>query len=352
MSNNMTNKRLDQLDTLRFFSMVLIVFNHVWGRFNYPHADKLTFFYDIGTIGNYMFFMISGLLIGMKYKDKIKNGLGFGEFFGGRYLSIFPMYAFSVVLQIIVLLMFGNGSSLTVKNLVLEFLMIPCGWTTEDVSAAYNIPTWFIAVLLLCYIIYYAIVKLSKKHPSIYIFAITFMVVWGLILMERSWDFPFNFRINGEGYANFFLGVLLGEIYVHTKELKYEHVVDIILAVILGIIVILSAINGIGNISGDLRWTLIILDICILYLSINIDIIGKVLAVKPLAFLGRLSMEMCFLHIPLAGAYQYGMYNIRRIFASDTTNMFVYAILLLVFSLAFHYGFSTRVNLKKLFVKK
>ncbi|MBR4706913.1 MAG: acyltransferase [Pseudobutyrivibrio sp.] len=352
MATTNTRKRLDQLDTLRFLSMVLIVFNHTWGRFNYPYQDRLMFFYNIGTIANYMFFMISGLLIAMFYKERIEKGMTFNEFFFGRYLNIFPMYFMGVLCQILVILLYRAENTLTVKNLVLAFLMIPCGWTTEDIAAAYNVPTWFIAVLLLCYIIYYFIIKLSQKFPNVYFISLIIMVVWGMILLERSWNFPFNFRINGEGYANFFLGVLVCEVYNRSKELKYEYFIDILLAVIFVIIAITSAIHGIENVSGDLRWTLILLDVCILYLAINNKILGRILSFKPLAWLGTLTMEMCFLHIPSAGAYQYVMYNVRRFIPSDAGNMFAYWVILFGLSVAFHYGWTKRINLKVLFQKK
>ena len=107
-----------------------------------------------------------------------------------------------------VLLLILSGTKPAAKKLIVTFLMVANGWF-DGREMPYNFPTWFLCVLILLYILYYAAAKASSRFPKLYFPMCVFLLLWGMLLVTKDWDIPFNYRTCGEGYMNFFLGVLL-----------------------------------------------------------------------------------------------------------------------------------------------
>jgi len=76
-----------------------------------------------------------------------------------------------------------------------------------------NNPTWYISILILCYIIAYFLYWLSKyKHiPMIYLFV--GMITLGASTLTRKWNMPLLNNATGRGYTAFFTGICLYMLY-------------------------------------------------------------------------------------------------------------------------------------------
>lgn len=86
-----------------------------------------------------------------------------------------------------------------------------------------NSPTWYISVLLLCYVVYYLVTVIAIRWKTKPLYLYIFMALLGYGLMAFSINFPFFNGISGRGYLNFFIGVLLAayikKFGVHTKNM-------------------------------------------------------------------------------------------------------------------------------------
>lgn len=91
-------RKLDALTGLKGIFIFVIVFYHTLPLT--PLMDKipLTSFIHIygGTLGNYVFFMISGFLICRNYRSRIHQGsISFPQFMKRRLQKLYPFYILS-----------------------------------------------------------------------------------------------------------------------------------------------------------------------------------------------------------------------------------------------------------------
>jgi peptidoglycan/LPS O-acetylase OafA/YrhL len=339
------NKRISQFDGLRFFAIMVIVLGHVGEGYGRPYESVFGLAYHHIALGNAAFFMLSGFLIAFTYKNKILEGLTFKNFFIKRFLQLYPVYFLGQFVMVLILMLFGNFYMLNFKVLMMSFLMIPCGWITGGTEAVFNGVTWFVSVLLVCYILYWAIVAISRKKRDFYPIAIGFMIHWGLSLCEKSFELPFNYRVNGEGYSAFFMGVLLYEVYKAFKDSKIEKALMACALLFLVVIGLLSYKFQLNNIAGDEYWVLIAMDFAIIYIALTSKIIEKILSFKVFTFLGGISAEICFLHLPVSSMFSYFKYIKGKILFDIRTEFLVYLFAVFVTAVVAHYVYTKRVKL-------
>ena len=180
------------------------------------------------------------------------------------------------------------------KELLLVLFM-QTGGALEDIYP-YNSPAWFICTLMVCYCIYFCVTYHSENETKYYIYVIA-MIIWGYILLNRNWMFPYMYNHSGEGFFNFFLGCLLMDIFMKIEK-KYEMSVFIGSIVILSVIAYCSKEVGFINIVGDIRLTVSLI-ICpiILFWVMKSNICKKILTVKPVCYLGKISMSIYLWHM-------------------------------------------------------
>ncbi len=249
-----------------------------------------------GYFGNYLFFICSGLLISFHYKKRIiKGGCSFRSFMAKRILKLYPIYFWSNLFA-----MFLGTGNWTMKRTAGTFLLIENGWFSGE-SMPYNYPTWFICVLLLCYIVYFFVSTVSRSHPNLYLpFCVMFMI-WGMILEKKAWEIPFQYRTCGEGYMNFFLGVLLAELLMKENVRKKR------LLTVSGLSVCLIAAAaywfGLEKIPGDMRWGISILCAGLIGMAVYGKWLVKILACPFLQIIGKYSISIYFWHVPAIRAF-------------------------------------------------
>lgn len=103
-----------------------------------------------------------------------------------------------------------------------------------------NNPTWYISVLLLCYIWFYVITYIANKTKiSPYIMYLA-MILLGVFIMTRGVSYPFFHHDTSRGYIAFFLGICFGKLLetINVQKMRYQ---------------IISAIYCILFIGGDTR---------------------------------------------------------------------------------------------------
>lgn len=333
----MKNKRLTAIDGLCAISSMGIIIYHVNTVFDSPFPLILSPVFNYGGyFGNYMFFIISGLLISLRYKDRLCSGEGITRLVLKRLRRIYPTYFLSNFLMIVV-----GGVKISLKRIAATFLMVSTGWF-YDGDMPYNYPAWFICVAMLCYIVYFIIGKLLSKFSAVYLFVCCFFVALGAALEVLVWNIPFLYRVCGEGYMNFFLGVLLGEILnvpsiQRGEKSKRRQCIEYLassMIICTGIVLLyLCELHGLPR--GDFRWWISLFCACLVTMALSCRIIARVLSASVLQMIGRCSLSLCLWHIPLIRIWQR---NIHISFLSKNICFILYILLVLIVSfLSYHY---------------
>lgn len=175
-----------------------------------------------------LFFVISGYFI-MNSLDKNNDNFKAIPFLLNKIKRLYPLFALSVIIafigQFITIKIYGQpiitrGADNIYLSFFLSMLCINSGWITGFDSTSINTPSWYISVLIICYIIASLIVKLIKSKI---IRNITFalIVAVGIDIIVFGLNCPlFNFA-SARGYRSFFMGVLV-YLLINSK-LMYAH---------------------------------------------------------------------------------------------------------------------------------
>ena len=214
----MSSERKYSLDILRVIATILIVFHHYqqitgsfWeGRLNF-YGGKFYFGYIVE-----FFFLLSGFFM-YSYIDKVDTELKFKEFILKKVLRLLPLVLISAVVYEVLLyaysMLYGEkwmGISVSLWGIVITALGIQDGWTFKNPCV--NNPTWYISVLILCYVVFYLVTFISKKRniPHVYLYA--FMCLFGCGIVNYGINLPFINDSSGRGFYPFFFGLILAEI--------------------------------------------------------------------------------------------------------------------------------------------
>ena len=160
----MDKKRNVAIDLLRVIAATLIVLHH------YQQGVDITFehikFYG-GTF-NFaylveLFFLISGVMV---YKSVLDDHITFKEFMSRRTNRIIPLLAISVFVETILRYINDSiinnvGFSRDLLDIVINALGLQSIGLIQTESI--NQPTWYLSVLLLCYVWLFVCTKVSER---------------------------------------------------------------------------------------------------------------------------------------------------------------------------------------------
>ena len=174
------------------------------------------------------FFVLSGFFI-YKYMERIQNGLSIEQFMIKRMIRIIPMLCICTVLlelMIFMLVRTGNTHGIDIYQPALFGIVSAClgveyGWGLVD--AHINPESWYLDLLILCYLIFYVIVKLSKRLKINEKYFLILIVVIGAFCTVNEYSLPFLEAYNGRGYVAFFTGGILAS-YLERNVISYKHV--------------------------------------------------------------------------------------------------------------------------------
>ena len=103
-------------------------------------------------------------------------------------------------------------NSIQIGKFLATLLMVNSGWFTDDY------PLWFFSVLLLFYLLYFAVAKFAKG--AVYPVLLLIMIFGGRVILLQEPQAPFLYRWNGEGMFNFFLDALIQIINYRLEKKK------------------------------------------------------------------------------------------------------------------------------------
>ena len=228
-------KRSYSLDFLKFIACIGLLW-YRYSKYMCPDGiyfgDTLIRESELGVDLRFLvevFFVLSGFFM-FSYIEKIKNGLSIEKYMIRRIIRIIPMLCLStVILELLLFFMMrsGNTHGIDIYQPALFGIISACfgveyGWGLID--AHINPESWYLDILLLCYLIFFIIIKLSKKTKLNERYFFVLMLVIGTICTLQDYSLPFLEAYNGRGYVAFFMGALLASYLSHTR-INHRHVI-------------------------------------------------------------------------------------------------------------------------------
>lgn len=220
-------KRRHTLDFLKVMAMLIVILHHYQQVLQVTFPGGINFAFGKINFGLTVdfFFMISGFVM-LKWVERIRKnapGSDFKTFLFRRYRRFLPLLAVTAVCYELLCLLIRHFEpwllseymTLSVWGTVCNILCIQSGWCMKDMLI--NNPTWYISVLMLCYIIFWLLTDLSRKKNISPVWGYLCMVMLGFSIQLSGMNLPFLNSMSARGYISFFLGLLLA-----MAEDKYE----------------------------------------------------------------------------------------------------------------------------------
>ena len=222
--------RESSLDMIKVIATILIIFHH----YAQSYSGEYTFikYYDGSFYFGYLvelFFVISGYCSLHMLGRVESRAETFPTFLKKRTGRLIPMLMITAaadqVLQGMYLAVSGipNPGRVSLWGAIISGLGIQTGGAF--LSKGVNNPTWYVSVLLICYVFMFFLTWLSRRInvPCWYLFA--GMVIVGASSLTYSLTLPFLNFYASRGYLAFFYGILLGKVnqrYELHKQMKFQ----------------------------------------------------------------------------------------------------------------------------------
>lgn len=213
---------------IAFFYHYLILFGYAPGVAIEKDLDAMCFWAYMAVE---IFFTISGFVMYHAYAERIqRREIGFKRYILGRVKRIYPTMILSVCVMAAIQwtsrFLYGQCSILdlndgrnSLKAFFLSILGLSSGWLCDHDQYSINGATWFISIIMICYVIFFCIMRHVKQTWFQNIFFILIQFV-GIFLLWHPLNLPLLYKSCGRGYLDFFCGVLLAQVL---EKLQNRH---------------------------------------------------------------------------------------------------------------------------------
>lgn len=218
-----TRNRDYSLDVLKIVAMTLLVFHH------YQQGSGAVFKYINFWDGRFyfgylveLFFVLSGMFV-YKYIDKVDVVYTFKTFYISKAVRLLPLLSLSVIVEALIYLYnnyLGNNIEIGLWQIIVNALGIQNGWMIKVNSI--NGPTWYVSILMLCYLVFYVLTFWAKKFKISAYYLYLLPIIIGLGISAYGIDLPFLTNNNARGYIAFFTGIFLSKFYDKYKIYKKQ----------------------------------------------------------------------------------------------------------------------------------
>lgn len=302
-----------EINILRIFSAAFIAFVYHYGILYgaQPYCDRLgmSYLYQFAGYGVELFFAVSGFVLYYSYYNRIRNAeQSFGTFMLGRIIRIYPVMVLTVIVaaigQWISLFCYGHVATLdigdgrnTLAAFILNLLGVQCGWFANHDSMSINGPTWFISIIMICYMIFFLILKYCGKNKTKENVCFIGIMLLGVYLYVKPMEFPLLYGSCGRGYLNFFFGVMLAKAVEKIDTTRKRGCIVVLAVIAIALYYVMYRKQNLGNM--DLAVS-ILFDGALILLFTNVSLIRKIADNKLVDYLGKISFSVYLWNIPIA----------------------------------------------------
>lgn len=297
-----TTKRFDTLDSWRGICAIIVALGHFCFYLQHipvtmgPLVKNSFIFVDY-------FFVLSGFVISLNYKDKITSRPDVCRFIALRFGRIYPLHVFVLILLIGLEFirsklqhdaMFIDPTK-SISTLFSNLLLLHSMGLHSYLS--WNFPSWSISVEFYTYVLFALVVlffgirRLSLVSIILYIGA---PVALFLLTQRDSADFTYDFGII-RCVGGFFGGVLVQKLYQRTSEnfsnmsLSHATIIEILLLVAVYLFASIAD-TPISYLSS------FFFAFCVYVFALEKGQVSNFLKKKPFLFLGMLSYSLYMTH--------------------------------------------------------
>lgn len=350
----MSKERINSIDSLKGLSCFVIAF--IWHYQNMQHKnagvpfyDVLSPLYDNGQYFVELFFMISGFVMAYCYRTKIEDGEEFLQYIKKRLKHLYPLFFTTLIVMLVLQFLYYQITStyyiyqVSAWHFILNILCIHSGWFNCDQS--FNGPAWCISVEIFLYILYYITTRATKNDKNAYTLTnLAIFIASMFFVYFKPCNLPILNSFMMRGVCCFYAGTLICEL---NDKISYEKKRTLAWTSLIALIIGRLAMPFLGmnfwetQSKGQvglilLQWPII------LFAIINSKTARKFMEIKPLVFLGTISMDVFLWHIPV----QISIEIVDKIFDLDIDYgsewvWLVYIILTFAVSIGSHYLFKT-----------
>jgi len=263
-------KRLPGLDFVRFIAGIGIVFHHYQQLTGLSFGNgNLNFWggqFNFGYLVEF-FFVLSGFLQHRNIEKIRKKESTFKDFIIRKIIRLIPMLAISTIVMTVLMFIYHRiigqiwmGMEIGVWDLLVNIAGLSTGWGM-DVTVI-NSPTWYISILLLCYVVFYVMIWVSERIGTDDVYLSIIMVICSIGLNRSEVDSLFLNPYSTRGMYSFFAGVILGTATSRALTGKRTVVMAILTDVILTLMIIFRfsyISDGLGYILACLYFPMIII---------------------------------------------------------------------------------------------
>ena len=211
------------LNGLRFFGAFIIacIFHYpvFYSVVSPPFGSIFTWSYPFGYLMVELFFIISGFGMYNGYILKLRtNNIDLWVYLKKRLMKIYPEYLLALVIVTVCNIVRGEGEFFDLWHFLLNLFL--CQYGLLGMENSFNLPAWCISVFFFNYILFYAIVKISKNNEKC-IFYIVLYFLFGIIMFNAQINFPTIFnKAVARGAMAFSVGCFLS--FIHQKKVLNE----------------------------------------------------------------------------------------------------------------------------------
>lgn len=301
------------------FALCIVCFHFAMHEF-----DQMTY------AGVTFFFMLSGFLSAMHY-DK---GFNVKRFYKRRLWRIFPLHWFvlaaMIVLDLAMMHKFSYGWDLPLHVALLQ------SWVPNpDIYFGYSIHSWFLSALLLCIVLTPLLLRFTVKRSLNVIWIVLLLAACVLIALDLTCSSSlqsYTYVWPLARFIDYSIGIAL---FLTIDRLKWcekmqkistinSSLIEVVALTVLAIFIAIHAEGGVVTEkleNAPLWWIPVALLIVVAtVLNGHEGVVGKLLCLKPLLWLGGISFEIyllqkfvnnafCYLVAPLFGHYGIMIYD-------------------------------------------
>lgn len=302
--NNNSN-RIYSLDVLRILATFSILIYHFEQVFDFTGKGIIDFTVKMnGSLIVEFFFVLSGFLAFHDIKKIQDGGVSFGSYVVKKVKRLIPVIIFPCIAYTLICFLMrgitGNGGWIfdTVVDIPATFAAM-FGfqfWGIIDGNFV-NYPLWYVDVLLLCYIVMAAVVKISKRLSVKTIYFFFGIIALGIVLWNNEVTVPLLNESVARGYYAFFWGVIVGKIYNESKERRFEKAWALFVLLFVAVGSIWLVVNKPDWFGNNARYVLTFISYPALLLTFVNPILKKIFDFKCIGSVGKVTYDVYAWHL-------------------------------------------------------
>lgn len=297
----MEKKSLDGLKGIASIMIVIFHYTH-FGIDRLPHRDVFGLVYTYGWYLVDMFFIISGYLFWKVYAERIiDKDVSLAKFVGQRMLKLWPLFLLTTFFSGIFnsVLYFLNGwphmHKVDLYDLVLNLVGMQSSGAQND--AGFNGPAWYLGTLVICYVVYYIIVKVFierlKCRKLDCLIVLTMILV---VLYKGGYAIPLCSFDCVRGYMGFALGGLV-HIVINSDKKEFARTISyIVILITIAMGIVFNVYRKIDIFGDSLIYFSIAVWPSVLIICCTDGGVMKLLGIKPIQWIASISFSLYLWH--------------------------------------------------------